>query len=290
MSAAQNLAQQCFAGGVGCGISGFLTNPCDVVKIRNQQYGGQLYGTFTGTFRQIIKDEGANGLLKGAKASVLREATYSSIRMGFYEPIKYALLATVVSDEKSPLLKWSSAFLSGAIGSAIFNPVDLVKVRFQSQLPHESTPYHGKISRALSTIFQERGIKGLYAGTSATVIRAAFLTSAQLGTYDIVKNNLLVGILNFDKEANSTHFVGSLITSIAATTAANPADVVKTRAMNCKIGDLGSFGHARLLYRHEGLGAFMKGWCASYCRIGPHTIISFVIIEKVRQLIGLATY
>jgi len=290
MTSTYNLPQQCFAGGVGCGISGFITNPCDVIKIRNQQYGGALYGSFSGTFRQIIKDEGAQGLLKGAKASVLRETTYSSIRMGFYEPIKFALLATVVTDEKSPFLKWSSAFLSGAIGSAIFNPVDLIKVRFQSQLPADKVPYDGKIIMAFKTIYQDRGFKGLYAGTSATVIRAAFLTSAQLGTYDIVKNNLLVGVFGFDRDANSTHFVGSLITSIAATTAANPADVVKTRAMNCKVGDLGSMGHMKLIYRHEGLSAFMKGWWASYFRIGPHTIISFVIIEKVRQLIGLTTY
>lgn len=290
MSTTYNLAQQCFAGGVGCGISGFMTNPCDVVKIRNQQYGGKLYGSFLGTFRQIIRDEGGSGLLKGAKASVLREATYSSLRMGLYEPIKIALLATIVQDDKSPVLKWSSAFLSGAIGAAIFNPVDVIKVRFQSQLPSDKVPYNGKISTAFLTIYKKQRLKGLYAGTSATVIRAAFLTSAQLGTYDIVKNNLLVGTLGFDREANSTHFVGSLITSLSATTAANPADVVKTRTMNCKVGDLGSFGHAKLIYRHEGMGAFMKGWWASYFRIGPHTIISFVIIEKVRQLIGLSTY
>ena len=31
-----------------------------------------------------------------------------------------------------PFVKWGSAFCSGAIGSALFNPIDLVKVRFQS--------------------------------------------------------------------------------------------------------------------------------------------------------------
>ena len=35
---------------------------------------------------------------------------------------------------------------------------------------------------------------------------------------------------------------------------------------------------------------FMKGWTASYLRIGPHAVISFILIEKVRQLFGMQTY
>ena len=44
------------------------------------------------------------------------------------------------------------------------------------------------------------------------------------------------------------------------------------------------------ILRDEGATAFMKGWTASYLRIGPHTGISFILIEKVRQLFGMKTY
>ena len=44
------------------------------------------------------------------------------------------------------------------------------------------------------------------------------------------------------------------------------------------------------ILRDEGATAFMKGWTASYLRIGPHTVISFILIEKVRQLFGMNTY
>ena len=44
-----NVLEKCFAGGAGCAVSGFITNPMDVIKIRNQQYGGAQYGTFLGT-------------------------------------------------------------------------------------------------------------------------------------------------------------------------------------------------------------------------------------------------
>ena len=95
-------------------------------------------------------------------------------------------------------------------------------MRFQSQLPGQPRPY-SSIANAFATIYrEEHGLAGLYNGTSPTVIRAAFLTCAQLGSYDILKNNILVQKLNFDHEKPSTHFVAALLASIVTTTAANP--------------------------------------------------------------------
>eukprot|EP00568_Trieres_chinensis_P019513 CAMPEP_0183324868 /NCGR_PEP_ID=MMETSP0160_2-20130417/78217_1 /TAXON_ID=2839 ORGANISM="Odontella Sinensis, Strain Grunow 1884" /NCGR_SAMPLE_ID=MMETSP0160_2 /ASSEMBLY_ACC=CAM_ASM_000250 /LENGTH=147 /DNA_ID=CAMNT_0025492551 /DNA_START=219 /DNA_END=658 /DNA_ORIENTATION=- len=137
-SSNESVFRKCLAGGVGCGISGFITNPMDVIKIKNQQYGGKQFGTFRGTATVLWQQEGVRrGFLKGASASVLREMTYSSFRMGLYEPIKTLLLATTAtnghmaseSGSNDMLVKWTSAFLSGAFGAALFNPIDLVKVR-----------------------------------------------------------------------------------------------------------------------------------------------------------------
>lgn len=33
-----SVISKCLAGGIGCGLAGFLTNPCDVIKVRNQQF------------------------------------------------------------------------------------------------------------------------------------------------------------------------------------------------------------------------------------------------------------
>ena len=52
-----SILEKCSAGGIACGISGFLTNPSDVIKIRNQQYGGQKYGSFFKTFQNIVKEK-----------------------------------------------------------------------------------------------------------------------------------------------------------------------------------------------------------------------------------------
>lgn len=39
--------------------------------------------------------------------------------------------------------------------------------------------------------------------------------------------------------------------------------------------------------RRDGPGGFMRGWSASYARLGPHTVIMFLAAEKLRKLAGL---
>jgi len=208
---------------------------------------------------------------------------------GIYEPIKGMLGSAGVPD--GPSLKWGSSFLSGAVGAAIFNPIDLVKVRMQScsAAPGSAPSHGGSIYRTIADIYRAGGLPGLWAGTSATVVRAALLTSASLGTYDVIKNDLLAKHLKFETESHTTHLAASLVASVAAVTASNPPDVVKTRVMNESVRR-GPLVHAGEILRNHGPMGFMKGWTASYCRIGPHTIISFMLIEEFRKLSGLSAY
>ena len=302
---------KCLAGGVGSVCAGLMTNPCDVIKVRNQQFGGgsadTRYRTFRGAATSILRHEGARGFAKGASATVLRECTYSSVRLGLYEPIKrqYSLLLNEGNNNdssnnnnndhngspssSSPLVKWLSAFTSGAIGGALFNPVDVVKIRFQSSASHR--PPYTSLRHAFRTIYAKKGWRGLYIGTSATLVRAAFVTSAELGSYDVVKNDILVRSFGVDGDATSTHLLASLVASLITTTAANPADVVKTRVMNDPHGTVGgAYRHLVHVWTTDGMAGFMRGWTASYLRIGPHTVISLVLVEKVRKGIGLASY
>lgn len=72
-----------------------ITNPVNVVKVR-MQLDGALSSTmerqYPGFFKSMIRigrEEGVKGLWRGTGAALLREASYSSIRMGLYEPLKH---------------------------------------------------------------------------------------------------------------------------------------------------------------------------------------------------------
>ena len=41
---------------------------------------------------------------------------------------------------------------------------------------------------------------------------------------------------------------------------------------------------AAQLLRAEGIGALQKGWLAQFARLGPHTVLTFVFLERVRPL------
>ncbi len=75
----------------------------------------------------IAKEEGwKKGVYKGIEASCFREATYSTLRLGLYEPIKRGLGK---NQDGAIWKKFAAGALSGIIGSAISNPADLLKTR-----------------------------------------------------------------------------------------------------------------------------------------------------------------
>eukprot|EP00126_Sphaerothecum_destruens_P001333 Sdes_comp14057_c0_seq2m3374 len=82
--------------------------------------------------KRIVLEEGFHGLGRGIVTTVMRDMTYSSIRLGIYEPIRGILSGGVTSSSDIGYsVKIASGLLSGAIGAAITNPVDVVKTRYQ---------------------------------------------------------------------------------------------------------------------------------------------------------------
>jgi hypothetical protein len=170
--------------------------------------------------KKLYQTEGSGGLSRGLSATILRELLYSTIRIGAYEPLLHLLNSGGDQQYPSPIIKYSSSLLSGAIGAIIANPTDLIKVSFQAQLPGQLLPYTTSIG-ACSHIYRLEGIKGLWKGCLPTVARAAVVTSAQLGSYDSIKNNLLKRHFEMS-DGIPLHFACSLLAGIITTTASNP--------------------------------------------------------------------
>lgn len=301
MSDESLLLKAAIGGGV-CAVVSATLNPFDVTKIRMQNQVAsdiRYHGLIPGAMR-IWREEGIAGWGKGVVPSMMREIVYSSVRMGAYEPIREAISNYLSSNTDSssssssssqatvsPAIKFSSALISGGVGSAIANPLDLIKTRFQAALPHEPMPYNNSTLYAFRSIVSQAGVSGLYKGWIVTSSRAAVLTSAQLGSYDSIKNNLLIGHLGLS-EGFLLHLCSSMLAGIITTTAANPIDVIKTRYMADKIGAFKSPLHCVVCtFKEGGVMAFFNGWVPAYWRLGPHTVTSLILIEKIRLFFGL---
>ena len=152
-------------------------------------------------------------------------------------------------------------------------------------------PRYKNTLAAFKDIIRNEGVLGLWRGVGPTVQRAAILTAAQIPSYDHTKHYLLEK--GFFVEGLKLHIVSSLIAGLVTAIVTSPVDVVKTRVMNEKISVkqtpvyTSSYSCFLKIYSSEGILGFYKGFIPNWTRIGPHTIITFMIFEQLRKLVGI---
>ena len=106
------LLQQVAGAGGAAVITVSFIHPIDVVKTRLQISGtgnARDYRALgiSGTVKTISSEEGVAAFWKGINAAWLREASYTSLRLGLYEPCKVLLGCT--TKENTTFIKQFSA-------------------------------------------------------------------------------------------------------------------------------------------------------------------------------------
>lgn len=154
------------------------------------------------------------------------------------------------------------------------------------------TQYHYKNSfQALTSIYKEGGIAGLYRGARIAGIRVAMGSAVQLTSYDFTKEYLLK-LPYFERNQGLVlHFASAMVSGVLVTTAMNPADVMTTRMYNQPVVNGKGVYYTSILdcivkiFKSEGLYGFYKGWTAHCARVGPHTILTFVFLEQLKNVV-----
>ena len=133
---AMDLLKSVAAAGSSAVITVTGIHPIDVVKTRLQVSGDGTSGArnykalgIGGTVRVIAAEEGPTAFWKGIGAAWLREASYTSLRLGLYGPIKHAMH---LKADSHFVLKFTAGSLAGAIGSIVGNPFDVLKTRMMT--------------------------------------------------------------------------------------------------------------------------------------------------------------
>ncbi|ODV95219.1 hypothetical protein PACTADRAFT_49968 [Pachysolen tannophilus NRRL Y-2460] len=289
-------------GGFASMVACCFTHPLDLAKVRLQTAPNREIGLLK-TIGLIIKDEGFTSLYAGLSAALLRQATYSTTRFGTYEYLK-DLFTKNDGKQPSNVILLPASMVSGAIGGLVGNPADVVNIRMQNDLsmPLDKRRNYSNAFDGLYRIAKEEGFTAFFKGLGPNLTRGILMTTSQVVTYDVVKK-ISVEEFQMDEKSKVTHFTSSLTAGFVATTVCSPADVVKTRIMSnhptsaagsgvsgvSGVSGAGSSGNVRPLeiilnaVKVEGVGFMFRGWVPAFVRLGPQTILTFLVLEQLRS-------
>ncbi|CEP60948.1 Oac1p LALA0_S02e03312g [Lachancea lanzarotensis] len=286
------------AGGMAACIAVTVTNPIELVKTRMQLQGEmsaeaqRIYKNPLQALSVIFKNEGIRGLQKGLSCAYIYQIGLNGSRLGFYEPIRSLLNSTFFPAQdphkvQNVAINVTSGATSGIIGAIMGSPLFLIKTRMQSysnavQIGQQT--HYTSIANGLSTIYRAEGIKGLFRGVDAAILRTGAGSSVQLPIYNTAKRFLLDN--NVMQEGTGLHLVASTISGLGVGVVMNPWDVILTRVYNQK-GNLykGPLDCLVKTVRIEGIGALYKGFEAQIFRIAPHTILCLTFMEQTMKLV-----
>ncbi|KAI9337695.1 mitochondrial carrier domain-containing protein, partial [Zopfochytrium polystomum] len=272
----------------------------------------RVYTSAGQAFVKIFRQEGLRGIQKGLAPAYVYQILLNGTRLGLYEPIRDVYQRTgdawggrgagTAGTGRVVAMVLAGA-TSGVLGASLASPLYLIKTRMQSYsaAPAASAAaaaggggsgaaaaassaavghQHSYVTRgtvgALAHVYRHEGVRGLWRGVDAAMMRTGVGSAVQLSSYDMCKQALLKSGW-FDR-ANEVvvHFGASAVTSLLVCIAMNPFDVASTRMYNQHVAADGKHGS---LYksgldcivktvRAEGVGALYKGFFAHYLRIG----------------------
>ena len=259
--------------------------PIDMVKVRLQLAGegiktGPRPSPLTVT-RDIIARGRIGDLYTGLSAGLLRQAVYTTARLGFFDTFMTALKTRAESTGKTIGFKERAAagLTAGGLAAMVGNPADLALIRMQSDglKSKEMRANYKGVMDALSRIAKSESVFALWSGATPTIVRAMALNFGQLAFFSEAKTQLKA---KTQLSAMQQTLTASAIAGFFASFFSLPFDFVKTRLQKQQRG-LGRnlpykgmvdcFGKVA---RDEGLLRFYRGFGTYYVRIAPHAYVS----------------
>jgi len=277
-----------------------VVQPMDLIKNRMQLSGeGGKAKEHKNTFhaiRSIMAKEGISGMYSGLSAGLLRQATYTTTRLGIYS---YLFEKASSSDGKPPgfFMKAALGMAAGVIGSFVGTPAEVALIRMTAdgRLPASERRNYKHVGDALLRMAKEEGVVTLWRGAVPTMGRAMVVNAAQLASYSQAKQALLS--TGYFGDNIILHFWASMISGLVTTAASMPVDIAKTRLQNMKTIDgkpeyKGAVDVLGRVVRNEGFFALWKGFTPYYARLGPHTVLTFIFLEQMntwykRTILGI---
>jgi solute carrier family 25 uncoupling protein 27 len=242
------------------------------------------------TMRSIVSKEGFSSLWSGIGPAAARQFPYQGCNVMLFKQFKRSLSPFL--DETALSTKLLCGTTSGALGQALVVPLDLVKIKMQTDGRRQQQgkkPYYSGARDIVQRVTQQHGWRGLWRGASATCLRAAISNGTSLASYDYTKQWLIK--LNHGRESAATQICAAVCSGIACTLASTPADVIKTRYLRDRKGRYASvLDCLRQTLRSESVLSLWKGTIPACTRLVPYQCVFFICYEQMCLLFSLESF
>ncbi|GAB4843733.1 hypothetical protein Ancab_013698 [Ancistrocladus abbreviatus] len=274
---------------VNGGTSGMLATcviqPVDMIKVRMQL--GQ--GSAAQVTKNMLRNEGIRAFYKGLSAGLLRQATYTTARLGTFRILTNKAVA---ANDGKPLPLYQKALCgltAGAIGASVGSPADLALIRMQADatLPAAQRRNYTNAFNALYRIVGDEGVLALWKGAGPTVVRAMALNMGMLASYDqsveFFRDSIGMG--------DAATVVGaSAVSGFFAAAFSLPFDYVKTQIQKMqpdaegRYPYTGSLDCAMKTLKSGGPLKFYTGFPVYCVRIAPHVMLTWIFLNQIQKL------
>ncbi|KAN0132758.1 Mitochondrial carrier domain containing protein [Lactarius tabidus] len=292
-----------FLAGTVAGVSGVVVGfPFDTVKYRfqnpapNAQYRSTFHALAT-----ITREERLRGLFKGISSPLASAPVLNGLLFATY---RFLLKVQVRPDDEEPSL--AQIFLAGAgcglASTLLTTPIELIKTQQQMQQQHLSEQAQARVApaRTVAThIFRAGGVRALYRGLSATILRDVGGFGMYFYGYEATLR-LCAPVHPAPGEVQETlalahrSWAGLLLAGGAAGVlgwvVTFPFDVLKTR-MQAHLPQYDSraqaqaadstWGTARAMYAESGSRVFWRGLAPTLVRAVPVNMAVFGTFESI---------
>jgi len=240
--------------------------PLDTIKTRIQS------GSYKMLDPRLLK-----GVYSGLPGNIAGCAPATGIFFAVYDPVKCTLLDRL--PESQSVFAHLGAAMSAAMASSVLRvPTEVVKQRTQMGM------YNGA-TQAVKGILAKEGVKGLYSGYSAFMLRELPFDAIEFVAYEQLK-------LNYSRLVKGGEAPNSLETAVlgavaGATTAVatTPLDVIKTRFMlaGAETKYTSVANAFSTIFKEEGMKGLFAGVGPRVMWISIGGMIFFTTMEEVRK-------
>jgi len=281
------------SGGFGGMCLVITGQPFDLVKVRLQT--SNLYSGALDCFRKTVQKDGLKGLYRGMSAPLVGVTPIFAICFWGYDMGQriarkaYGQSTTDITPLTTSQILFAGGF-SAIPATVIMAPGERIKVLLQIQGQETKSGMPPKYNGAIDVVvklFREGGIKSIFKGTFATLLRDVPGSMAYFGGYEAFKKMLTPKDSHGTLHPLSILFAGGMA-GICNWAVAIPADVIKSRLQSAPEGMYKGLGDVlKTLLKEEGIKGLFKGFVPLMARAFPANAACFLGVEFSRKFFDI---